>query len=142
MTSVRELEQASIHLEDNDSFEDERTQRWLELLLALGSSLGGARPKASVLDPESQLWIAKFPSKNDQKDSGAWEYIVNQLAKDAGVNVSQSDIRGYSEFGHSFLTKRFDREGSQRIHFAPAMTMLGYKDGYDYRDGGSHRLTT
>jgi serine/threonine-protein kinase HipA len=138
MTRIRELEQASIHLEDDDYFQDERTHRWLELLLAPGSSLGGARPKASVLDPESQLWIAKFPSKNDQKDSGAWEFIVNQLAKDAGVNVSQANIRRYSELGHSFLTKRFDRQGFQRIHFASAMTMLGYKDGYDYRDGGSY----
>lgn len=138
-TSIRELEQASLRIEDDDFFKDEEAQKWLTMLMAPGSSLGGARPKANVTDPNGHLWIAKFPSKNDDKDSGAWEFIVNQMAKELGLNVADGDAKIYSQKQHTFLTKRFDRTiKNERIHFASAMSLLGYKDGYNYKEGGSY----
>ncbi len=78
-TSLRELEHASLELE-KDMAGDTEQMKWLNMLMASGSSLGGARPKASVVDPKSQLWIAKFPSGNDKRDIGAWEKVTHQLA--------------------------------------------------------------
>jgi serine/threonine-protein kinase HipA len=101
--------------------------------------LGGARPKAGVLDNEKILWIAKFPSKNDNKDVGGWEMVVNDLAKSAGINVAESIIQKFSSKYHTYLTKRFDRTSSgERIHYASAMTMLGYNDGDNYNEGASY----
>ena len=138
-TSIRELEQASLRLEDDNFFEDEEAQKWLTMLMAPGSSLGGARPKANVIDPEGHLWVAKFPSKNDQKDSGAWELLVNKMANEIGINVALGDAKKYSQKQHTFLSKRFDRVfDNKRIHFASAMSLLGYMDGYNHKDGGSY----
>ncbi len=75
-TSIRELEQISLRLEEDDVIDDPEYLDWLNMLVAPGSSLGGARPKASVLDPNGNLWIAKFPSKNDNEDIGAWEMVT------------------------------------------------------------------
>ncbi len=136
---IRALEQASLRVEDDDFFEDKEAQKWLMMLMAPGSSLGGARPKASVIDPSGHLWIAKFPSKNDDKNSGAWEFIVNQMAHELGINVATAQAKIYSQKQHTFLTKRFDRTSdNRRIHFASAMSLLGYKDGYNYKEGGSY----
>jgi serine/threonine-protein kinase HipA len=135
---IRTLEAASLQLEREDTVEDESTQHWLNLLIAPGSSLGGARPKANVRDPEGNLWIAKFPSKNDVEDTGAWEYVANQLAAALGIRVPEAAARQYTQRHHTFLSKRFDRNGEQRIHFASAMTLLGYQDGYDHVTGGSY----
>jgi len=138
-TSIRELEQASLRIEDDDFFKDEEAQKWLMMLMAPGSSLGGARPKANVTDPNGHLWIAKFPSKNDDKDSGAWEFIVNQMARDLGLNVADGSAKIYSQKQHTFLTERFDRtNNNERIHFASAMSLLGYKDGHNYKEGASY----
>ena len=138
MTSIRELGEASLNIEDDDFFTKKDAHKWLKMLMAPGSSLGGARPKASVVDPDENLWIAKFPAKNDTKDSGIWESLVNKLAIRVGINIAEAKAMCYSGKQHTFLTKRFDRKGKQRIHFASAMTLLGYKDGYGYRDGGSY----
>lgn len=135
---IRTLEAASLELEREEEFADESVQRWLNLLIAPGSSLGGARPKANVRDQEGNLWIAKFPSKNDRFDSGAWEFVANQLAATIGIRVPEVLARRFSHQQHTFLTKRFDREREQRIHFASAMTLLGYQDGYDHHTGGSY----
>lgn len=138
-TSIRELEQASLSVEKDDFINDLDAQKWLTLLMAPGSSLGGARPKASVRDPEGQLWIAKFPSRNDNKNSGAWELLVNKMASELGINVAVCTAGIYGQKQHTFLTKRFDRTADQRrIHFASAMSLLGYKDGYNHKDGGSY----
>ncbi|MCR4611949.1 MAG: type II toxin-antitoxin system HipA family toxin [Lachnospiraceae bacterium] len=134
-TSLRELEQASYEFEnDNETFDG----RWLKQLLAPGSSLGGARPKASVLAPDGSLWIAKFPSKHDDVDSGAWEMVVHDLADMCGLNVPKAKCEKYSKLGTTFLVKRFDRCLAQRIHFSSAMTMLGKKDGDNASDGSSY----
>lgn len=133
-SSIRELEQASFHLEGDD--DDIENLKWLNLLMAPGSSLGGARPKASVLDENGHLWIAKFPSKNDGTDIGAWEMVVHELALKAGLNVADSKTGKFYSKQHTFLTKRFDRNAlGQRIHFASAMTLLGYTDGTNHQSG-------
>jgi serine/threonine-protein kinase HipA len=137
-TSIRELEQAARIVEDDD-VDDEEYVKWLNLLIAPGSSLGGARPKASVLDPHNQLWIAKFPSKNDQIDVGAWEFVVQKMGSMAGLNVAEAMSGKFFSKQHTYLTRRFDRTSKgERIHFASAMTLLGYTDGTDYNDGVSY----
>ena len=138
-TSLRELEFASLHLEKEDAIESKQYLKWLNMLIAPGSSLGGARPKAGVLGENGGLWIAKFPSKFDSKDSGAWEMVLNRLAEDCGINVPEAKLLQLSGKQHTFLSKRFDRtDNGNRIHFASAMTMLGHADGEDYQDGISY----
>ncbi len=138
-TSIRELEQASLRYEDEDFFTDRDAEKWLKMLLSPGSSLGGARPKASVVDPKGNLWIAKFPSRSDASDIGAWEAVVNRMAHDLGIDVAIGEARMFSQKQHSYLSKRFDRNReNRRIHFASAMTLLGHKDGYNHKEGGSY----
>jgi serine/threonine-protein kinase HipA len=138
-TSIRELEQISLRLEDDDVINDPEYMKWLNMLVAPGSSLGGARPKASVLDHENHLWIAKFPSKNDQSDIGGWEIVTYELAIAAGVNMAEAQARKFTTNNHTFLTKRFDRTSTgDRIHFASAMTLLGHVDGEDSGEGVSY----
>jgi len=135
-TKLRDLEYASLQLERDDAESDKEYLNWLKMLIAPGGSLGGARPKASVLDDSSHLWIAKFPSRNDEINIGKWEYLVYQLAHSAGIETTPSDLRNFSGGHDTFLSKRFDRtlEG-KRIHFASAMTLLGRQDG-DGADSG------
>ncbi len=76
-TSLRELEQVSLQLERDDAQDDPDYAKWLRMLIAPGGSLGGARPKAGVLDNNGSLWIAKFPSKRDDDDVGGWEGVVH-----------------------------------------------------------------
>lgn len=138
-TSIRELEQISLRLEDDDVMNDPDYMKWLNMLVAPGSSLGGARPKASVLDNDNHLWIAKFPSKNDQFDIGGWEIVTYELAMAAGVNMVEAQAKKYTRNNHTFLTKRFDRTtNGERIHFASAMTLLGHVDGEDHGEGVSY----
>ena len=134
-TSLRELEQAATEFEKNETSDNDF---WLKQLLAPGSSLGGARPKASVLAPDGSMWIAKFPSKHDEFDSGAWEMVVHELALLCGINVPEARAEVFSSLGTTFLVKRFDRAGKERIHFSSAMTMLGKSDGADATDGSSY----
>jgi serine/threonine-protein kinase HipA len=137
-TSLRELEQASLQLEQDD-YDDDEALKWLNMLMAPGSSLGGARPKASVKDEKGDLWIAKFPSSNDDNDIGGWEAVAMEIARKAGVKVAPFMARKFSSKHHSFLSRRFDRvTGGRRIHFASAMTLLGYTDGADFTSGVSY----
>ncbi len=135
--TLRELEQASLRLESSDP-DDSEYRKWLHLLLAPGTSLGGARPKANVIDPQGNLWIAKFPSKSDEFDVGAWEMLVHQLAKNAGLKTAGSRAEVFSKNGHTFLTQRFDRNKTNRVHFASAMNLLGYQDGEKAKTGASY----
>lgn len=134
-TLLRELEQASLAFEADSNPLD---TKWLKQLLAPGSSLGGARPKASVLAPDGSLWIAKFPSKHDDFNSGAWEMVVHDLAMLCKLNVPEAKAENFSKLGTTFLVKRFDRIDDQRIHFSSAMTMLGKTDGASAADGSSY----
>jgi serine/threonine-protein kinase HipA len=129
-TSLRDLEQASLALERKDAERSPRYSAWLKMLIAPGRSLGGSRPKASVLDPKRNLWLAKFPSANDDYDVGAWEYIVHELAQRASIAVAESKAQNFASRYHTFLTRRFDRStNGERIHFASAMTLLDREDG-------------
>jgi serine/threonine-protein kinase HipA len=134
-TSLRELEAASAAFENDDARLEEK---WLRQLLAPGSSLGGARPKATVMAPDGSLWIAKFPSKHDEQNTGAWEMVVHDLAVMCQLHVPEARVEKFSKIGSTFLVKRFDRDGNKRIHFSSAMTMLGEKEGADAASGSSY----
>ena len=125
MARLRELEHAAGEVERSPEGEAEK---WLAMLLAPGSSLGGARPKANVIDEDGQLWIAKFPSKNDTRDVGAWEFVVHQLADAAGLSVPEARIIELGSNFRTYLSRRFDRTGAIRHHFSSAMTELRYHD--------------
>ena len=133
--SLRTLEEASRNFENDDTA---LSEKWLNQLIRPGSSLGGARPKATVIDPKEQLWIAKFPSKNDENDTGAWEMVTHDLAKLCGLHVPEAKLEKFSNLGSTYLVKRFDRSLSKRIHFASAMTLLGKTDGASAADGTSY----
>jgi len=137
-SSLRELENASLQLERKDLKNELDYLKWLNMLIAPGSSLGGSRPKASITDGKNNLWIAKFPSRYDDVDTGAWEMVVNQLAKLCGINIAEGMIQKFSSQHHTFLSKRFDRINNKRIHFASAMTLLGYTDCKSSDDGLSY----
>jgi serine/threonine-protein kinase HipA len=121
--SIRELQYGAKLIESNEDTVEVR--KWLAMLMAPGSSLGGARPKANILDEHGHPWIAKFPSKNDTIDKGAWEYLTYRIAGDSGINMAESRLEHIAGSYHTFFTKRFDREKQDRIHFASAMTMTG-----------------
>ncbi|MFI3261360.1 MAG: HipA domain-containing protein [Rikenellaceae bacterium] len=137
-TQIRELEYASLQIEKDDFTDKPEYIRWLNMLISPGSSLGGARPKANVVDDKGNLWIAKFPSRNDTCDKGAWEMVVSELAKNCGVEMSDCKAKQFNSNQHTFLTKRFDRDNGKRIHFASAMTLLGYTDGASSSEGVSY----
>lgn len=108
---------------------DEPTSEDLRLLLHGGSSLGGARPKAHVLDTEGRLAIAKFPSPMaDDWDVIRWEAVALTLAGDAGITVAEHDLH-VIENRPVLVVRRFDREGETRIGYLSAMTMLQTRDG-------------
>mgnify|MGYP003412025446 FL=1 len=138
-TSLRKLEQVSLALERDDSEDDPDYAQWLRMLIAPGGSLGGARPKASVLDDNGALWIAKFPSRRDDDDVGAWEGVIHELAKRVGIETATAQARKFGSDHHTFLAKRFDRnpDGS-RVHFASAITLLQRSDGDDASSGASY----
>ncbi len=137
--SLRELENASLELEKDDAENNPEYSKWLKMLIAPGGSLGGARPKASVIDEQGHLWIAKFPSTRDEVDMGAWEVVVHKLAQRAGIAVAQASARRFGSRYHTFLTRRFDRtDGGGRLHFASAMTLLNRVDGDGAATGASY----
>ena len=136
---LRDLEFASLQLEKEDAPDNPEYLKWLNMLMAPGSSLGGARPKANIKDIDGGLWIAKFPSQNDRQDMGAWEMLAYRLAIQSDIEMAPSRVQKFSHHQHTFLTQRFDRKNDgNRIHFASAMTLLGYTDGTDYQDGVSY----
>jgi serine/threonine-protein kinase HipA len=137
--SLRELESASLRLEEDDAENDPEYSKWLKLLIAPGGSLGGSRPKASVIDEHGRLWIAKFPSARDEFDVGAWEGVVHELARRAGIAVAEASVRRFGSRHRTFLTRRFDRtDAGERLHFASAMTMLNHVDGDSAASGASY----
>lgn len=137
-TSINELQAISLRLEKDEDLLDDEHVKWLNILMAPGSSLGGARPKASIKDNTGDLWIAKFPSASDTKDVGGWEKVVHTLAEKCGLNVAEARLEKFANQYHTFIVKRFDRNKSHRIHFASAMTMLGYTDNRDEHAGASY----
>ena len=127
--NLRTLQTASIEYEKSDNIDE---TKWLKILLSPGSSLGGARPKATIKDVDGSLWVAKFPSIKDEWDIGAWEYVANRLAIMCGLHTAEVKSLKFNDKGTTFLSKRFDRmykdNTVSRIHYASAMTVLGKTD--------------
>lgn len=122
-TSLGELQKAVNVIESDE--DDENIKNWIFMLIAPGTSLGGARPKANFTNRSNDLWIAKFPSRNDTIDKSAWEFLAYRMATKVGINMANSSISKITGNYNTFLTKRFDRIKKERIHFASAMTMTG-----------------
>jgi len=122
-SNVRELQHGAAVIESDE--DSQEAKKWLAILIAPGSSLGGARPKANILDENNHPWIAKFPAKADTIDKAAWEYLAYMLALKAGIDMAESRIEKVSGKYNTFFTRRFDRLDGERIHFASAMTMTG-----------------
>jgi serine/threonine-protein kinase HipA len=138
-TSLRDLEFAVEQYEKNADNLDENSLKWINQLIAPGSSLGGARPKADVVDTNGKQWIAKFPSNKDDTDVGLWEMVVHTLAIQAKITVPNAIIKRLASPYHTYLSQRFDRTAdNKRIHFASAMTLLQRTDGDDADSGVSY----
>lgn len=138
-TSLRDLEYAVEQYEKNADKLDEASLKWMNQLIAPGSSLGGARPKADVVDTEGKQWIAKFPGQKDDSDIGLWEMVVHELAIQAGITLPNASVRKIGSPYHTYLSQRFDRtEDNKRIHYASAMTLLQKTDGDDADSGVSY----
>jgi len=99
----------------------------LRLLFAPGSSLGGARPKASVIEKDGHLAIAKFPRRDDEFNAVVWEAVALALARKAGIAVPAGRVDTVTNKS-VLLLRRFDRDGARRIPFLSAMSMLGARD--------------
>lgn len=136
LTELKDLLHASREIEKSEEANVLPEKKWIAQLIQPGSSLGGARPKASVLDEKGNLCIAKFPSRKDDYDTGLWEHFSHLLAQKAGVEVAQTKVLGGLGKYHTFLSRRFDRKDeAKRVHFASSMSLLGLKDG-DNAQGG------
>lgn len=136
LTELKDLLHASREIEKSEEANVLPEKKWIAQLIQPGSSLGGARPKASVLDEKGNLCIAKFPSRKDDYDAGLWEHFSHLLAQKAGIEVAQTKVLGGLGKYHTFLSRRFDRKDeAKRVHFASSMSLLGLKDG-DNAQGG------
>jgi serine/threonine-protein kinase HipA len=130
LTRLRELEQLAREAEEDLPIADEEEDRWITMLLAPGSSLGGARPKANFRneDDGARLWIAKFPSREDRHDVGAWEYVAWRLARAADIEVPDAKLLRLGSEYRTFCARRFDRDGEDRRFYVSAMTLTGGAD--------------
>ena len=130
LTDLRELIAASKEIEKSEEVNALPEKRWIAQLVQPGSSLGGARPKANVVDTDRSIYVAKFPSLKDDYDVGLWEHFCHLLAKEAGVSAAETRVLAINDKHHTLLSRRFDRTNKgKRIHFASAMTLLGLNDG-------------
>ena len=139
ITGIRELIAASQEIELSEEKNSLPEKKWLMQLVQPGTSLGGARPKASVVDEMKKLYVAKFPSRKDLYDVGLWEHFAHLMAKSAGISCAETRVITVGSKFHTLLSKRFDRtEDGKRIHFASAMTMLGLTDGQNASTGNGY----
>lgn len=139
LTHLREFVSMAQEYERLDEQGGALREEWLLNLYKQGSSLGGARPKANVKDTDGSLWIAKIPSINDEYDVALWEFWAHKMAGLAGIEVPEMRLLTLpSQKHHTLLSKRFDRDGEQRIHFASAMTLCGLQDGVDASTGNGY----
>ena len=114
-------------------------QRWLDQLIDPGSSLGGARPKANIIDAEGKLYVAKFPSRKDLENTELIEHFSHCLAASAGITVAKTRTIRISRDRDLLLSERFDRTADgKRIHFASAMSLLGLDDGAGSSTGNGY----
>ena len=139
LANIRDLITAAHEIEKSEELNILPEKRWLQQLVNPGTSLGGARPKAGVIDKENTLYVAKFPSRKDDYDVALWEHLCHLLAKQAGINVAETSILKAGKQYHTMLSKRFDRkENGRRVHFASAMTLLGLTDGCNADTGNGY----
>ncbi len=135
--SLPELMEASRQLEANAPIDDQ-----LMLLLRQGTSIGGARPKATVVE-DDRYWLAKFPSRHDRMDMPLIEYATLRLAAAAGIKTPDCRLLVLGDNQHVFLTRRFDRlhteEGWLRYHYMSGLTVLGLNE-FDNAKGGYPEL--
>jgi serine/threonine-protein kinase HipA len=130
LESLRALCDACQEIESAEERNELPQQRWLDQLVDPGSSLGGARPKANVVDTDGRLYVAKFPSKKDLEDTELIEHFSHILARKAGIDVASTRVIPISKDKHLLLSERFDRTpDGKRRHFASAMSLLGLDDG-------------
>lgn len=129
LANVCELMQAAHEIEASEELHVLPSKRWLMQLLRPGTSLGGARPKATVKDDDGNLAVAKFPSRKDDYDVALWEHFCHVMGRKAGINVADTHVVSGGQY-NILLSKRFDRTGAgRRKHFASALTLLGLNDG-------------
>ncbi len=139
LADLRSLVAASMEIEKSEEQNRLPEMKWIQQLVHPGSSLGGARPKAGVRGTDGCLYVAKFPSRNDDYDVSLWEHLSHLLAKKAGVNAAETSVISTGEKYHALLSKRFDRTvDRRRIHFASAMTLLGLTDGSNAQTGNGY----
>jgi serine/threonine-protein kinase HipA len=124
VTSLRELESVAGELTNKKIDDLSALRKWLSVLVSPGSSLGGARPKANFREADGSLWIAKFPARDDALNIGAWEGVVHQLSRAAGIDVPDARLMRLGSEHHTFCVKRFDRNQSRRVFYSSAMTLL------------------
>lgn len=140
-TDLRELAEVARRLDGPRPEALPEYEKWLAMLIAPGSSLGGARPKATFAMTDGSLWLAKFPGHNDQYDWGSWEYLTYLLARDAGIEMPDAERILLSDRYHTYCVRRFDRLAAApgtlqgRRMYASAMTLLERRDG---QEGGSY----
>ncbi len=139
ITDLRALVQASMEIERSEESNLLPEKKWIQQLVHPGTSLGGARPKAGVMDEDGLLCVAKFPSRNDDYDVALWEHHSHLLAKEAGITTAETRVINSGEKYHALISRRFDRtKGGKRVHFASAMTLLGLTDGCDAKTGNGY----
>ena len=139
LTDLRSHVAASMEIEKSEEQNRLPEKKWIQQLVHPGSSLGGARPKAGVRDADGCLYVAKFPSRNDDYDVSLWEHLSHLLAKKAGVIAAETSVIPTGDKYHALLSKRFDRTADgRRIHFASAMTLLGLSDGSNAQTGNGY----
>ena len=133
---LRELEAVARELSARRIDDLDALRRWLSVLVAPGASLGGARPKANFTGTDGSLWIAKFPSREDDRDVGAWEFVAHSLAAQAGIDVPPAQALRFGNDFHTYCAQRFDRLASLRRFYASAMTLLrrNESEGASYLD--------
>ncbi len=137
--SLRALCDACHEIELAEERNELPEQRWLDQLIDPGTSLGGARPKANVVDTDGTLYVAKFPSKKDLENTELIEHFSHHLAAKAGIHVAKTRTIRISKDRDLLLSERFDRtKDGRRIHFASAMSLLGLDDGADSSTGNGY----
>lgn len=137
LARLRELEHWASEVERGLPEAGTEEERWVAMLIAPGSSLGGARPKANYVEEDGALWIAKFPSRDDRHDVGAWEYVTARLASRAGIEIPEPKLLALGAAYRTYCVRRFDRRGGKRRLYASAMTLTGRRNnesGASYPD--------
>ncbi len=136
ITTLRELEAVAYQLSSRRIDDLDALRKWLAVLVAPGASLGGARPKANFTETDGSLWIGKFPARDDDRDVGAWEYVVHGLATKARIDVPVAKLIRLNSDHRTFCVQRFDRvKGARRFYDRILKANVSNKPGSPRRYG-------